>query len=265
MFIESIIINKISAKNNRKSKQKYYKFLCDFCKKEFLRKDKESLNNKTNYCSRKCLNLVKNECIICHVLFDKKSVNQKICSKKCSRIHIKHRVKEIEIKNAIERKCKFCNKIYKRVRERGGFCGKICASKFYVLSGKYDMWLNHKRQSKDQKEIYETIKKYFQNEIIKYDKKLVLNNKLFYPDILLENKKIIIEFNGTYWHCDPRFYKLDYYHDFKEKTASLIWEEDKKRIENFKNFGYRTFVIWEYDYKTNKEVIIKDLIKEISE
>lgn len=73
-------------------------------------------------------------------------------------------------------------------------------------------------------------------------------------------RKIIIEFNGTYWHCDQRFYKEDYYHDNKKLFAKEIWNKDKERIDAFQSMGFATFEIWENDFNKNKEKVLEELI-----
>ena len=69
----------------------------------------------------------------------------------------------------------------------------------------------------------------------------------FYYDILLKGTNIIIEYNGVYWHADPKKYKPD---DilFGNKTAKEIWKKDsfKKEIAN-KN-GYNVITIWEDEF-----------------
>lgn len=78
------------------------------------------------------------------------------------------------------------------------------------------------------------------------------------PDYILGNK--IIEFNGDYWHCNPKFYNID---DFVPRFDSKpmqsvreVWESDHKREQEFKRLGYEVLTVWENDYYT-------DTLKEI--
>lgn len=67
-------------------------------------------------------------------------------------------------------------------------------------------------------------------------------------DMRFGNK--LIEFNGTFWHADPRKYKSD---DIIRKTkVSDIWERDKTKTKVAEDNGYDLLVIWESDFKSNQ-------------
>ena len=76
--------------------------------------------------------------------------------------------------------------------------------------------------------------------------------KHIFPDGLLENEKIVIEFNGSFWHADPRLFVANdiVHHGI---TAKEIWKRDKEKIKDLKKLGYKVFVIWSKDYIENKE------------
>lgn len=80
-----------------------------------------------------------------------------------------------------------------------------------------------------------------------------------YFDITSIPKKKIIEINGDYWHCNPKLYNESYYVDQKKKNAKQIWENDKKKIDLAEKNGYSVFVIWEYDWRHNKQKVIEDV------
>lgn len=97
----------------------------------------------------------------------------------------------------------------------------------------------------------------YEDEIIEflenYNLKLDLNNrKLIWPrelDIVIEDKKVAIEFNGTYWH-------------------STKIHEDKKyhvnKVNDCENKGYKLITIWEFDWiNENRKEIIKNKLKEV--
>jgi len=69
-------------------------------------------------------------------------------------------------------------------------------------------------------------------------------------------KNILIEFQGKYWHCDPREYKSDFFHTIKKKTAQEIWDYDLEKKTLFESIGYEIFCVWEKDYD-NKEELAK--------
>lgn len=100
------------------------------------------------------------------------------------------------------------------------------------------------------------------NEIKSFkNRELLLRNKnnniRLYDFTYLPIKKII-EFNGDYWHCNPKLYEGSYYHNIKNMTAQEIWDYDKEKIELAKQNGYDILVIWENDYRKNPE---KEIIK----
>lgn len=84
--------------------------------------------------------------------------------------------------------------------------------------------------------------------------------KYYYYDFVLSNKKKCIEFNGTYWHRDPRVYEENSIVKQVNKTAKEIWKSDKIKIDVLKKFDFKILIIWELDYKNNKEEIINKCI-----
>lgn len=88
-------------------------------------------------------------------------------------------------------------------------------------------------------------------------------------DFLNEKLKIIIDFNGNYWHCNPEMFDSDYYHQHKKMLAKDIWEQDKIRVESLERItGFRHLTIWELDWSKKREEtkeIIKNFINEKSQ
>lgn len=78
------------------------------------------------------------------------------------------------------------------------------------------------------------------------------------PDYIYNNK--IIEFNGDVFHANPYLFADDSYpHPFlKEVMAKEIRIRDKKRIEVLKNRGYEVKVVWENDFRNDKEKVIQE-------
>lgn len=85
-----------------------------------------------------------------------------------------------------------------------------------------------------------------------------INGKLF--DFRLGNN--LIEFNGDYWHANPKKYG----HDFqvgrsRKRSAQQIWEADARKIALAEANGYRVKVVWESDYKKDPEKVIKECVE----
>lgn len=86
--------------------------------------------------------------------------------------------------------------------------------------------------------------------------KIFDGTKYYYYDLCdIEHKKII-EYNGDYWHANPKkFSKNTIVHD--NLTANDLWKKDiiKRRIAN--NLGYMVLTVWESDYLEGPDVCIE--------
>lgn len=82
-------------------------------------------------------------------------------------------------------------------------------------------------------------------------------------DLLIKDKNILIEYNGDYWHCNPKKYQSDYFHKKKGLLAKEIWQNDLKKKIIAEENGYKLFIIWEADYMFNKEFEINEIIKNL--
>ncbi len=74
-------------------------------------------------------------------------------------------------------------------------------------------------------------------------------------DILLPEKNKAIEFNGTYYHADPRFYQPNDLVRFikKEKIAKDVWQYDEKKAQKCKEKGIQLLIVWEDDWNKDNE------------
>jgi len=64
-------------------------------------------------------------------------------------------------------------------------------------------------------------------------------------DVFVTQKNMLIEFNGTYWHRDPRFYQPD-------DSVKIIWERDENKKLTAEDNGYIIKTIWQHDWETCK-------------
>jgi hypothetical protein len=108
-------------------------------------------------------------------------------------------------------------------------------------------------RSKQEKNIVKEIKKLG----LKCNHSFRLESKIY--DIFIPKYNLIIEFNGDYWHCNPKKYNEDYFHKVKNCKCKDLWEYDKLKLDLLKNNKYNFEVIWETDYKNNNN-IIKEII-----
>lgn len=76
----------------------------------------------------------------------------------------------------------------------------------------------------------------------------------------IKHKDCVIEFNGDYWHCNPKLYEST--DRIKgNRTANDVWERDHKKIQTAIDFGYNVLVVWESEFLKNKEGTIERVIK----
>lgn len=125
-------------------------------------------------------------------------------------------------------------------------------------------------ESKAEKQIAEFLEEYN----IKYSKQTTIKrtdkpagqsgHSYFSYDYKILDHNAILEYNGTYWHCDPRKYDKDFYNFNKKETAQKIWDRDSEKKRLAESLGYKFLVIWEEDVKRKtkeefKEYVIKFL------
>jgi len=83
-----------------------------------------------------------------------------------------------------------------------------------------------------------------------------VGSKWFFPDILLEAEGIIIEYFGDYWYANPKIYAAE---DVVRWgiTAYELWFNDKKRLEALASLGYKIEIVYQTDYREDREEILK--------
>lgn len=161
-----------------------------------------------------------------------------------------------------------------------------CKKEFYVFKYKFDRernfckrkCYNDYRESISPPKIVRKksnrtsgIQKYILDFIISNNYSTISNfvirqaERRYEGDILIESTNKIIEINGTYWHGDPRFYSEDFVIPNKAKTVKQIWEYDKNKIEWFREKGYETLVVWEYDILKDTENTKRKILEFINE
>ncbi len=111
-------------------------------------------------------------------------------------------------------------------------------------------------KSKLEKIIYEEIKKTFIDAI--HNKYIKNEERSFYPDVVF-GPNVIVEVHGDYWHAHPDKFSAK---DVMKRglLAEEIWATDAKRKQDLEAMGYTVTVIWEKDWKENKEEVLTSLI-----
>lgn len=80
-------------------------------------------------------------------------------------------------------------------------------------------------------------------------------------DIFLPEHDIIVEFNGDYWHCNPRKYNPYFWNSPKQKYAYELWNKDIEKLLSLNNKGYSVIILWENTYKSLLTEDIKSWLK----
>lgn len=177
-------------------------------------------------------------------------------------------------KNSIKHNCKSCTAIIngkKQSKNKGKAQLNNKTHKIYWLNKGYTeeeaikKVLNIKQNnihgaSKIEIKCLNELSEYLNIDIIR-NKYIRYNNKNYAPDGRYKN--FLIEFNGTNTHMDKRFYKEGDINCFK-KLYEDIHTQDNERYLQLSN-KYYIIIIWEYDYKCNKDNVfnkIKEIINE---
>lgn len=114
--------------------------------------------------------------------------------------------------------------------------------------------IGHNGESKVELLVLDFIKSIYTDEIIQHAKNILPEKRMeldfYFPEL---NKAI--EFDGTYWHADKRFYKANDLIECKRTKASTIWKRDQKKDKMCKKLNIDLFRIKEYDWTYNTEEI----------
>lgn len=109
-----------------------------------------------------------------------------------------------------------------------------------------------------EKELLNYIKEIYDGEIIENAKNILKRKEI---DIYLPTLKIGFEFDGSFWHADPRIFKSN---DIiiSNITAADIWEHDRKKDLECKALNITLIRIKEYDW-INTNLTEKEKISRI--
>ena len=91
------------------------------------------------------------------------------------------------------------------------------------------------------------------------------NNRYNYYDFVIPSLKFCIEFNGNYWHANPELYEANHIFSYcdNKMTAQDVWNKDKLKYDILINEGFTVNIIWEKNYRDNKEKVINEYVNKI--
>jgi len=252
--------NKISVNEYKK----YSSVKCSNCGKE-KRIPLSRLNKKNNhFCNKKCYNkwkskkMKKEECIFItrKDLVIKSSIERYGCYPSCKSDIVKERIKKTTIERygcypAIKRQDIKDKSLQTKIKNN-----TLHNNGFYSKSS-FDFFTELVSNLTDDLDCY-----YGKRELF-----LINDKKYYFYDFEAKNNKKIIEFNGDYWHANPKKYNDDdilKYYGGKSKVAKNIWKDDEIKNNIAKNNGYDVLIIWESDVNNNRELVMKKCVNFIN-
>ena len=111
-----------------------------------------------------------------------------------------------------------------------------------------------------EKEVLSYISSIYDGTILENDRTVIKPKEL---DIYLPELHLAIEYNGDYWHANPKYYSKD--HIIGEVTAKEVWKEDKQKISRCIKAGIELLIIWEDDWINRQDVVKQELLDIITE
>lgn len=176
-------------------------------------------------------------------------------SKKAAKSLTEEQRKEINMKlsNKMKSKNRSFSPCFKEYWIKKGYNEEDARLKSWEIK-----WANRKgdnRASKIEKRFFDEFEQATNIQITR-QKWVTIDKKFYCQDGRYEN--IVFEFNGTNYHLDPRVHTQDDT-DPHGRTYEFVHTRDNNRIEKFKTKGYNVIVIWELDFKQNKDVLFNQL------
>lgn len=118
----------------------------------------------------------------------------------------------------------------------------------------------HKPYSYGEKELAEYVSSIYDGAILENNRTIIKPREL---DIYLPELRLAIEYNGDYWHANPKYYSKD--HIIGEVPAKEVWKEDKQKINRCIKAEIELLIIWEDDWTNRQDVVKQELLDIITE
>jgi very-short-patch-repair endonuclease len=88
-----------------------------------------------------------------------------------------------------------------------------------------------------------------------------VNLKNYFIDFVDMTTNKVIEFNGDFWHANPKIYDESFINPMTNRSASYIWIYDKIRNDFIQSLGFDVLVVWESDYVKNPEKTLNQCLE----
>lgn len=106
-----------------------------------------------------------------------------------------------------------------------------CPKCVHTISKLETLWLDKLNVTKE-----------FRNKTIK------INKKVYKPDAIDLENKIVWEFYGDYYHGNPLKYDQDKINKTNKKIFGQLYNDTVEKEKNYKDAGYKVISIWEKDF-----------------
>jgi very-short-patch-repair endonuclease len=242
-----------------KCEYKYREILCVSCGKTVG----GHFNKNQKYCSRKCYDtyrptrtfryIIEKQCEICSNHFTTKTQSKRFCGNTCQIIW--------QSRNKSRFICKTCGTefaISKSLADGRKYETKFCS---IVCRNSDDEWrqsnikANQSQQNRKGLNGLEIAGNFILNDIgVEYECQQLLFDK-FLVDVVLVDKKIVIQWDGDYWHGHPTKLKGGIPDHRQLKRMNL----DKSQDAYMRKAGYTVLRFWESDIKLNKDYIYETI------
>jgi hypothetical protein len=75
------------------------------------------------------------------------------------------------------------------------------------------------------------------------------NGKKYKPDAYIKETNTVYEFNGDFWHGNPKKFNSNDINKKNKKTFGELYNDTLKKEAELKSYGYNIISIWESDFK----------------
>lgn len=87
----------------------------------------------------------------------------------------------------------------------------------------------------------------------------------YIPDEINHELKIIVEYFGDAYHCNPRSYKDEsQFVNLIQRTVGQQWQRDRKRLGVFYQNGYSVVIVWARDFRNSPRKELERIQDEIT-
>ena len=132
-----------------------------------------------------------------------------------------------------------------------------------LISKRYGCPFHKGGSSKGHLELHEQLSK-IDSTLAPPEQTIRFENCYYFVDCLFPNRKLIVEFYGTWWHGDPRYYGPDEMIGTNRKMrVSEKWQLDAERQATLEAAGYRVMIVWQNDWEEDPQSVLQSIKAEL--